>query len=1116
MKKHLFSSLVKTIFLVWVGFVVLTLSSCENFMQGADVRSQLDKAVSFANAKNCSLFISQETEMGTFLSSGEKECKIGYSVEIVFYLNKDYYVFKNLKAVSVTDESQSRDDYVEFTINQEESDIEKGLYRVSVKLLKEANDIKIIPDCIELPKVLSYSPASSETNYANTPVVITFNMPINSQTLTDNFKVSFNDIERTQDFFYEPVLSNDNRVVTILPKGKDLKTYIEELKTQSINLKFFLSPQITATIGEVTYPLVQDANSDFTICYEKKIEETPPQKEQLFVTRHEINLEDAEELVENKEELFNNEDIGTPPSNVDKYDFVNNVSYFDIYSKKVLQNRTGGKVYIYGKYTDKDSGVRSVSIEEERTNNWYSLLVKEEPKSFTYMKDSKEAEFTILGDTTYFCIPYEIKSDDGAVKLRIKVTDAAGNSTDIDEFTAIKKSKVQITNCHEFGTPGSIEPDNYSPYYTVLLDKLAAGKISIKEYNEAIKIVKDYIYIEDSVEENEISTLYWLYDYGMGINMLPKEVKCQYIDKDNKTAYKVLTPDDYWTEIDGKIMWWYGFATLDDAASLGGQTLTFFVSDDLGNTVSKEVRVPSADDISWVITKKPNNKASVVFKGRGLDEIEYFVQKRQNNEGIIDCYYYSGSETEIQAGCKYQTSFAINGFLTEFNDDYYSISTEPEPEDGVGEVKIESYTIEKATVQRTDYIGPYLDVHITLSDESLTKYDSFYINFKYQDTVNGNTFNRDFKTYINKEADNKLIFQLPTRFFYLSATGVELIVHGIVNQYVTPGSAESCKITIARFTQGTANFTNYDNYPPDLAFDKNSDDENLIITAEDIGSGLQFVQYVYEQSKTYLYTTITGNFPKTYIPFSDFVIYGKINYGFDCYAFDNVLNCEPVHYNLRFCDYPSGYFTSIKKNTSNWSLKTDPCPSADFFDISVRDITVYTLQTIDGLSSWKKSNISTSSWDYNTNDSSTNGVITTVTADNLPENQYVRIITALNDNHSPSSYLFTGDPGSGQNDLFLPGGFENTYAIVSDAPVFVHTLVTSRPYEECKDWSAKEWEYYKKHLGEQVLNFTSNNTGVQAYTAPVSSNDIKPGECYIVIAHYATGRTAMSPVMVKE
>ena len=278
------------------------------------------------------------------------------------------------------------------------------------------------------------------------------------------------------------------------------------------------------------------------------------------------------------------------------------------------------------------------------------------------------------------------------------------------------------------------------------------------------------------------------------------------------------------------------------------------------------------------------------------------------------------------------------------------------------------------------------------------------------------------------------------------------------------------------------------------------------------------MQYVYEQSKTYFYSNITDNFPTTYIPFSDFIIYGKINYGFDCYAFDNVQNCEPVHYNLRFCDYPSGYFTSIKKNASNWSLKTEPCSPADFSDIDENEITVYTLQTVNGLLSWKKpASFSTASWDVSGAEETLPGNLTiTATADNLPENQYVRIITALNDKHSPFAYLYTGDTGSGQNDLFLPGGFENTYAIVSDAPVFVHTLVTSRPYEECKDWSAKEWEYYKKHLGEQVLNFTSNNTGVQAYTAPVSSNDIKSGECYIVIAHYATGRTAMSPVMVKE
>ena len=88
-------------------------------------------------------------------------------------------------------------------------------------------------------------------------------------------------------------------------------------------------------------------------------------------------------------------------------------------------------------------------------------------------------------------------------------------------------------------------------------------------------------------------------------------------------------------------------------------------------------------------------------------------------------------------------------------------------------------------------------------------------------------------------------------------------------------------------------------------------------------------------------------------------------------------------------------------------------------------------------------------------------------------------------------------------------------AIQSDKPVFVHTLVASNSYNECKDWSYDFWEAYKKSIGETVLVFPDPNiSGPQRYSIP--TNQIKKGECYCVIAHFANGDVQVSEVMVKD
>ena len=96
----------------------------------------------------------------------------------------------------------------------------------------------------------------------------------------------------------------------------------------------------------------------------------------------------------------------------------------------------------------------------------------------------------------------------------------------------------------------------------------------------------------------------------------------------------------------------------------------------------------------------------------------------------------------------------------------------------------------------------------------------------------------------------------------------------------------------------------------------------------------------------------------------------------------------------------------------------------------------------------------------------------------------------------------------------IPNGSSNkSVAIGSNAPVMVHTLVTTAPYSECKDWCIEEWEHYKKTLNQQELIFSSSDHSPKRYSIPY--DDINEGECYCVIAWFADRKYEQSQVWQK-
>lgn len=126
-------------------FLLIQFTSCDNFLKGSDIKNQLDKTIDYANATECTIIVKSDPIYGAFLSDGEKKCRVGYSIDLQYTVTTIDYNFLGFEAVSSVDNQTSRDSFVEFTINNPEEAAETRTYKITVKLLKAANDIIIQP-----------------------------------------------------------------------------------------------------------------------------------------------------------------------------------------------------------------------------------------------------------------------------------------------------------------------------------------------------------------------------------------------------------------------------------------------------------------------------------------------------------------------------------------------------------------------------------------------------------------------------------------------------------------------------------------------------------------------------------------------------------------------------------------------------------------------------------------------------------------------------------------------------------------------------------------------------------------------------------------------------------
>ena len=163
------------IVLLTTTLLVLALTSCENFLGGAGFKTQIENTVAYNNAPSCTVLIKSESaDQGAFLIDGEKTLKVGYDFELQFNLNIDDYKFGGIEAVSKTNTSKKRSEFVSIKKDSSKTDEDKGIYVYTVTLLKKTDDILIHPVCTKIPRITGIYPSDTNQTYPqDTTITIT-------------------------------------------------------------------------------------------------------------------------------------------------------------------------------------------------------------------------------------------------------------------------------------------------------------------------------------------------------------------------------------------------------------------------------------------------------------------------------------------------------------------------------------------------------------------------------------------------------------------------------------------------------------------------------------------------------------------------------------------------------------------------------------------------------------------------------------------------------------------------------------------------------------------------------------------------------------------------------
>ena len=711
---------------MFLCIVTLFLMSCENFIKGPDLKRDLEEAIEIANSSFTTFIVTADEGSGT-VKTPSLQLKKKYSFEVIFEPAESY----NFVKWEVRDRKTKKivDDVIKF-------DNPKAV-ETKGKVIAPRDGLEIYAKCVKLPQIISHAPASSnESNYANIPIILNFNMPMPETTKDGKPVFTYDFISLTCDganiayLFYEPVLNNSKTSLTIMPKAAAFSEYIlDELKVSHVMIAVSISPQLAIEQNGEKVSFVQNAHSSFMVKYIADMETDPPEEVQgaFFVSR---------------------------PADKDKPE-----KYFDItkekmptsnYNSFVLLNRAVDKILIYGKYTDEKSGVRTVKVEEV-FNDGYN----DNKYYVTYDSKSTSAEFIENGTTTEFFIEHELKSGAGVVNFTVTVIDACGNQSSVKKFIVIKVSSEDFNLSYDPGPPRIYPFDvyNYIPY--------AQAPYSFENnfnYDNYIKSDLKRIIINGEDDSNFYYINYLqekIYEHKVTIDKENFNIYCEYINSKNTLVTEKFEVDT----LSNKYRWYLDL----DVENVAGLSFNIIIEDDIGNIATKHFHFPSEP-----IIVLENQKLKAYYKDFEEGDDEYWIKQKNGEITYYDPYY------NLEDGYTYQAIPTNGKLISKISSPFVYDSTASE---SITQIEWGTVPVDYSPGQKKE---GKLNVTLTIKDNS---YDMVYCT---------NSLSGSVPVYFPSNS-KQLLTQIDTADAY--SNNITYTVYGIKGHSITSASTTKPKLT---------------------------------------------------------------------------------------------------------------------------------------------------------------------------------------------------------------------------------------------------------------------------------------------------------------------------------
>lgn len=419
---------------------------------------------------------------GKFLSTEEKQCTVGYTVDIQFTLKKQDYKFVKFVPVITNGTTETPADCVIF--ENEEYDNESGIYKASVKVTKALNDnekIIIRPECMLIPKITSVYPPKDNTSYPqDTSIKIYFNKAIKLSDFADQngflkniiITTGSQDLLDTQDgktpYYKSPYLEDEGKTLVIpIVSGNYL---ISDTQTKDIQVTVLLEELKDAVEGENLLFNQDEYSFAFKLNGEK--DSTPPVLKTLNIARTQqdamngTNLISVEEFTHYAAKANYNDDSTKVAANI--------------------QNHHVNKVWVYFEAEDEQSGAAYLEVKEQLIRDTSAV----EKVGLVFDKTTNESN-CIKNESTSKnfsgSFEYDFKSnEDGVARLDFYLFDYAGKSV-TKTVDLIKDTELNLNVYLYDLNPKYIfevqNPHNV-PYHIELKQKIDNQNLYIKDIDE--------------------------------------------------------------------------------------------------------------------------------------------------------------------------------------------------------------------------------------------------------------------------------------------------------------------------------------------------------------------------------------------------------------------------------------------------------------------------------------------------------------------------------------------------------------------------------------------------------------------------------------------------------